>query len=204
MKVDGYRYLWFYFHLDHLHRIWCWNVLHFRLWNLWIQTDPVDGRGIEKINETLTHIKFFRQDRLLSATTADFNVDCDWAPTRRLDFCILLPKSPRCAEYWMGLELGNWPTAFSSWYPDGGNSNIFYFHHDLWGFMIQLDERAYFSNGLNHQLDTYLGVTQDAPHWISPTSHLFHTASTTGSHRLKAIHPKRNASASCILGPLNL
>jgi len=35
------------------------------------------GPSIEKINETLTHIKFFRQDRLLSTTTADFNMDCD-------------------------------------------------------------------------------------------------------------------------------
>lgn len=41
-----------------------------------------------------------------------------------LNFC---QKVRRCAEYWMGLELGNWPTAFSSWYPDGGNSTFFIF-----------------------------------------------------------------------------
>ena len=110
----------------------CW--IHFRLWNFWIQTDPVDGRGIEKINETLTHIKFFRQDRLLSTTATDFNVDCDWAPTWRLDFCTLLPKSPAVCRILDGIGTGQWPTAFSSWYLDGGNSNIFLFSPRFVGF----------------------------------------------------------------------
>ena len=36
----------------------------------------------------------------------------------------------------------------------GGNSNIFYFHHDPWGFMIQFDEHIFQLGWFNHQLVT--------------------------------------------------